>query len=289
MEHIDYLAVGHVTEDVWRDGSITPGGTVMYSSRAAKAFTPNVMVLTAANAKFNLFEAFGGIAVQRVDAPTTTQFENIYEMMQLPDGGSRSTRRQVVRPCNVILNNTHVTREMRHSQIVHLAPVCNEINVNILSAFDADTFVGLTPQGWLRRWDALGRVTQRPSNWSDADAFLRRANAVVMSIDDVEGDWDAPRAWARKTRLLVVTQGPLGCTVFVSGVPTDVAAPRVQEVDPTGAGDIFAATLYMALRNGKDPICAAEYANCIAAQSVMRPKLAGIPTPHDIETCDYCS
>jgi sugar/nucleoside kinase (ribokinase family) len=59
----------------------------------------------------------------------------------------------------------------------------------------------------------------------------------------------------------------------------------VQEVDPTGAGDIFATVLFIALRRGDALPAACALANCIAAQSVTRPRLSGVPTAADMVLC----
>ena len=165
---LDYLAVGHVTEDVWRDGRITPGGTVMYSARAAQRMVARVGVLTAAAAAFDTAVVYPDIEVHRIDAPTTTQFENIYT----PHG-----RVQITRPCHVILEPEGTVQ----AKILHLAPVCNEVSARFATQAGHNVFVGVTPQGWLRRWNSQGRVTQHPSNWKDADVILGRADAVVSS------------------------------------------------------------------------------------------------------------
>jgi sugar/nucleoside kinase (ribokinase family) len=174
---------------------------------------------------------------------------------------------------------------MRNSRIAHLGPVCNEIDPEIVSAFSASTFVGITPQGWMRRWDAQGHVTSLAANWVDAPRVLARASAVVISIDDVAGDWEMARAWAAQTTLLVVTQGALGCTAYTKDMSLHVPAPQVHEAEPTGAGDVFAATLFVALQRGDSVQDACALANCIAAQSVTRLRLNGVPTIADIEIC----
>ncbi len=270
----DYLAIGHVTEDVWRDGSITPGGTAWFASLAARRIVERVSVLTAAAEHYDAEKRLPGIHVHLIPSPTTTQFENIYT----PRG-----RIQYVRPSPVRLEPAHLTDALRHAKIMHLAPVCDEVSPALATEAPADAFVGVTPQGWLRRWDETGRVYAKP--WEAAPQVLARADAAVISIDDVAGDWRLALTWAAQARIFVVTLSAEGCVVFLEGRPHHIPAPQVEEVDPTGAGDIFAATLFISLQRGQDPLEAAAFANCVAAQSVTRKRLAGLPTQEDLERC----
>ena len=272
---IDYLAIGHVTEDVWRDGSRTAGGGVMYSSRTARRLTNNVAIFTTAALSFDTTGTFPDMRVQRLISAKTTEFENIY---------TAQGRVQVTRPSPTILEPQDCFF-LREAEIVHLAPVCNEVSSAFVDGVRRDAFVGLTPQGWLRRWDASGHVTQDAAYWTDAGKLLARANCVVTSIEDINGDWQTAYKWAAQTRLLIVTQGAEGCTAFINGEGVRVAAPQVTEVEPTGAGDIFAATLFISLKRGNDSLSACAFACCIAAQSVTRPKLEGLPTAEDIRRC----
>ena len=192
---IDYLAIGHVTEDVWRDGSRTAGGGVMYSSRTARRLTQNVAIFTTSALTFDTTGTFPDIRVQRLISSKTTEFENIY---------SSAGRIQITRPSPTVLEPQDCFF-LREAEIVHLAPVCNETSSAFAGAVRRDVFLGLTPQGWLRRWDASGRVTQNPSYWTDAGKLLARANCVVTSIEDINGDWQVAHKWAAQTRLLIVT------------------------------------------------------------------------------------
>ncbi|MCS6847494.1 MAG: PfkB family carbohydrate kinase [Anaerolineae bacterium] len=270
----DYLAIGHVTEDVWRDGSVTPGGTAWFASLAARRIVERVSVLTAAAESYDTEKFLPDIHVHRIPSPTTTQFENIYT----PHG-----RIQYTRPSPVRLEPAHLTDELRQARIMHLAPVCDEVSPAFAAEAPPGAFIGVTPQGWLRRWDETGRVYAKP--WDAAPHVLARADAVVISIDDVAGDWRLALTWAAQARLFVVTLSAEGCVVFLDGRPYHVPAPQVEEVDPTGAGDIFAATLFISLQRGQDPLEAAAFANCVAAQSVTRKRLAGLPTREDLERC----
>ncbi len=160
--------------------------------------------------------------------------------------------------------------------------MARECDPALVDLFQAD-FVGLTPQGWMRRWDEEGRVT--PGPWEEANVLLPRASAVVLSEEDIGGDEALAARWAARIRLLVVTRGAQGCTLYLGGQAHHLPAFPASEVDPTGAGDIFAAVFFVRLWLGDTPLRAARLANCIAAASVTRPGLSGTPTPTDIARC----
>lgn len=62
----------------------------------------------------------------------------------------------------------------------------------------------------------------------------------------------------------VLKRGALGCSVFGCDIP----APDVQTIDPTGAGDAFAAAFCVAWLRGATPVEAAEAAVTAASRSV---------------------
>lgn len=64
----------------------------------------------------------------------------------------------------------------------------------------------------------------------------------------------------------VIKLGPAGCVVFGRTVP----APQVRVVDPTGAGDAFAAAFCSAWLGGAPPYESAERAVAVAAESTTR-------------------
>ena len=102
---------------------------------------------------------------------------------------------------------------------------------------------------------------------------MPQAAAVIISEEDLLHDTMLAqyRQWSN---LLVLTRGRLGCTVFLGDEARDVPAPRVAEVEFTGAGDIFAAAYFVRLwQTGGNPWESARFANEIAAQSVTQPDL----------------
>jgi len=64
----------------------------------------------------------------------------------------------------------------------------------------------------------------------------------------------------------VIKLGAAGCRVYGQVIP----APTVQHVDPTGAGDAFAAAFCAAWLHGANPVEAAERAVVVASEAVTR-------------------
>jgi sugar/nucleoside kinase (ribokinase family) len=271
VTELDYLVIGHVTRDVV-DGTFTIGGTVSYAARTARALGCRVGVVTSASPDLDLRGVLDGVLVARFPAAATTTFQNSYT--------SRG-RRQMLHSIAETLVPEMVPSHWR-AGIIHLGPVAGECAPALVHAF-GDALVGLTPQGWMRCWNEAGHVSG--CRWKEADPLLARADAVVLSEEDVAGDEALVARYAARTRVLVVTQGQAGCSVYTAGQVRHLAAVPVQEVDPTGAGDIFAAAFFVWYRRGGDPWVAARFANCVAARSVTRVGLSGTPSREEVSRC----
>ena len=254
---IDYLAIGHICYDLTPEGKKV-GSTVAYSSRAAQVLGCRTAVLTSADPDYDLTAALPGIQVQNIQAAETTTFENVYT----PSG-----RVQTLHAIAETLTTAHVPAEWQRAPIVHLGPIANEIEPEMIDLF-SNSLIGLTPQGWMRRWDKNGRV--RACHWESAHTTLPLAAAVIIGEEDLldRRMLDDYRQWSS---LLVLTQGGNGCTVFFGGESRNFLAPHVQAREFTGVGDIFATAYFIRLhQTAGNPWEAARYANEIAAQSVTR-------------------
>ncbi len=268
---MQYVAIGHVCRDVVPGGFVL-GGTVAYASLTAAALGWHAAVVTSARPEVDL-SSLEGVDWRRLPSDRTTTFENIYS----PEG-----RTQILRAWAGPIRSDAIPTGWLRADVIHLAPVADEVDPDLVNAPGA-ALIGVTPQGWMRQWDASGRVS--PREWPNAETILPRVDAVVLSIDDVAGDWSVITCWASLARVLVATQGHDGCTVYLNGAPTRVPAPRADAIDPTGAGDIFAAAFFTRMRATGDPLLAARFANCIASKSVIRRGLAGIPTRQEVSHC----
>ncbi|MDX1615240.1 MAG: PfkB family carbohydrate kinase [Candidatus Promineifilaceae bacterium] len=254
---IDYLLVGHITRDLV-SGGYRPGGTVTYASHISTALGCRTAVITSCAAEYEPRAYLPEVALKRIASPETTTFENRYT-----DDGRLQWIRGVAAP----LTPEDVPKGWQRAAIVHLGPVANEIDPEMVSLF-SNSMVGLTPQGWYRQWDAGGRI--QPGNWDAAQQTLPLAAAVILSLEDLPDSaaLDEVRAHAR---LVVLTEGAAGCTVFFDQQSRHLPAPSVNEVDPTGAGDIFAAAFLVRLKQTRgNPWEAADYANTVAAASVTQ-------------------
>ena len=105
----------------------------------------------------------------------------------------------------------------------------------------------------------------------------------MFSIEDLQNNEDLISEYAQNTRVLAVTEGAEGARIYWNGDVRHIAAPRVNVVDPTGAGDVFAAVFFTRLQAAGDPWAAGAQAVQLASQSVTRFGLSAIPTREEIE------
>ncbi|MFN2109780.1 MAG: PfkB family carbohydrate kinase [Anaerolineae bacterium] len=271
---IDYLVIGHVTHDILPNGTRVLGGTVSYASLTAAALGRAVGIVTSASAEADLAPLDKLATLVRRPAPDTTTFENVYV---------NGHREQYVYTFAAPLTPEAVPQSWLKTPIVHLGPIMRECDPKLADHYTGKAFLGLTPQGWMRSSDARGHVF--PIAWAEAEHLLPLASAVVLSIEDIGGNWDLAKQFAQQTRLLVVTCGWDGGTIFINGQPTTFPAVPVTQVNPTGAGDIFATAFFIAMAAGAQPLAATRFAACLAARSVTRVGLASAPRPDEVAAC----
>jgi sugar/nucleoside kinase (ribokinase family) len=271
LEPVDYLIIGNLSCDITPDGPRL-GGTAAYAALTSHALGLRVGVVTAWGGEMSL-DALNGIKVQSIPAQHSTSFENLYK----PEG-----RVQYIHSNAPDISPLNFPESWLHTPIVHIGPIAGE-GKSFVNGFFRSSLVGLTPQGWLRKWDGDGRVG--PGEWPEAREMLAEVGAVVLSIEDVGGDEERIEAMASNCRVLAITEGPAGARLYWNGDLRRFRAPLLEEVDATGAGDIFAAAFFWRLYVTRDPWAAARFATHLASFSVRRKGLDGIPTQEEIQTC----
>lgn len=267
----DYLLIGHMTADLTPDGRL-PGGTVSYATRTAASFGLRVALLTSVAEGDPLLDSltpYGEIV--SLPAAQTTTYENIY----LPSG-----RVQYVRGVAAPITAAALPAHFLGAPLVHLAPIADEIDPQIAHQFK-DSTVLLTLQGWLRRWDTDGRVHFK--RWYDP-SVLESIDVVVFSEEDIVESPQMEREFAGSVKHLIVTRAEKGGTYYHDGVAHDYTTPPVELVNPTGAGDVFAASLLASLpAMNNDLLAAIRVAARLGATSVTRYLLDGAPTADEVQ------
>jgi sugar/nucleoside kinase (ribokinase family) len=266
---IDYLVIGHIAKDQTPQGA-TIGGTAAYAGRTAHAHGFRTGLLTSYAADIDL-RLLQGMQIRNVPSQATTTFENRYAAQ-----GREQILCSVARP----INPDDVPQVWQQTPIVHLGPIANEVNRELIQHF-SDAFIGITPQGWLREWGEDGKV--HLLDWTAIRDILPLADAVVISLEDLGHVDQAVSTIAQECQLLIVTDGANGAWVHFQGQQRHFPAPRLDEVDPTGAGDIFAAAYFIHFNHNQDPWEAACVATDLAAKSVTRTGIGSTPSKEEVQ------
>lgn len=249
-----FVAVGHATLD-HIGGGVRPGGAAVYAAVAATRLGLSAGVLTSHGEDFPLDLLPPRIEVVGVPARQTT----IFEHQQTPRGRAMRTG-----PVAAPLGPADVPDDWRDASLVLLAPVLAEVDPLIVTVFEEAT-IAASAQGWLR--ESPGGVVQ-PRPWTPPPPLVGRLQALFVSVEDVAGNQALVPQWIQRVPIVVVTAGKDGAILYVSGERFSVRPRRAREVDPTGAGDVFAATFMIEYDRTGDPWDAADAASCAASLSV---------------------
>ncbi|MGJ3238899.1 MAG: PfkB family carbohydrate kinase [Anaerolineae bacterium] len=256
MLDMRYLLVGTTTADLITGGRIL-GGTVSYAAPIVRHFGYQAHVLTSAHPHDPLLQGLHDIADMHVIASEhTTTFENIY---------TDSGRTQIIHHTAHKLTPVMLPAEWRSAPLVHLAPLANDVEPLFAHQFEQATVL-LTPQGYMRQWGVDGVVQFK--RFLDNN-MLSAIDILVLSKQDI---YDAPeleQEFPKYTPHVIVTDGENGGTYYHNGERYHYDAVNVQQVDPTGAGDVFAASLLASLPLLQhNMIAAIKVAARLAAHSV---------------------
>jgi sugar/nucleoside kinase (ribokinase family) len=287
----DYLVIGHVTKDLLAGisssdsssegasshGSYVPGGTVTYAALTAQRLGLQAAIVTACRPEDIALLAPAqaeGIWVHALASPHTTAFRNIYD--------ERGQRTQFIAGQASPLRYEHVPPPWRAAPIVHLGPVAQELPPDLPQRF-LNCLLGITPQGWMRSWQNNGRVEHSAYPVPPALRVLPANTVLVLSIEDLGHDPALLEVYTGLAPLVVVTQGARNALVYRHSEGVEVPAFPAQALDPTGAGDVFAAALFVRYRETGDPVQAARFAHAAAAWSIEGAGTSTIPRRKAVE------
>ena len=261
----DFVAVGHLTVDEL-SGGLRPGGSALYAGLFAHRQGLRVGLLTSYGPDFPFDVLPPEIEVVAVPASATTRFALDYR----PEGRRLTLKERAAR-----LTAAHLPAHFAEAGLAYLCPVADEVAPDLARAFP-DAAIGVGAQGWCRVWDRDGTVTMRA--WPDPAPILARAQALFLSSDDVAGWESQALPLFQDVPLGALTFAERGAVLFVNGQRHVIPAAHATEVEPTGAGDVFAAAFLVRYNASGDPLEAASYAAVAGALTVEAAGITGVPT-----------
>jgi len=252
----DVLLVGHIAKDITDDGW-RAGGGVLYAAAQCRKLGLNVSCVTACGPEIEPESLMPDVSWLVVRDESSTTFENRYAE------GHRTQRLLArARP----LAGEDIPDAWQAAPIVLLMSVFQDVEVDIISQFSCSaTLLGVSTQGWLREVDI---TTVRQNTAIPDGRSWQGADALFVSEEDLI-DSGAAAAWAEYVPAVALTRGRQGSVVWDNGVRHEVPAMPATEIDPTGAGDVFAAAFTVRLHEVGDVLTAARFASAAAALSVQ--------------------
>ena len=257
----DLVTIGHTARDEFDgDPEWRIGGTATYAAAAAACLGDRVALLTRVgpNERERLAARCAelGIELHALESAVTTTFSFRYV---------EGRRRLRLKARAKGIGAAAIPSALRDTRAVVLASIAHEIEPSVFEIYGAVPRV-LAAQGYLRSWDADGTVRRR--EWDEAHDVLERVSVAVVSEEDIEGNLDLARGWAR-TAPVIVTIDERGAIVLRGGREVQVGGfPADEVIDQTGAGDAFCAGLALGLADGDDLEAATRFANAVASFAV---------------------
>jgi sugar/nucleoside kinase (ribokinase family) len=266
---MDFLAIGHACHDTAPSGFI-PGGAVTYAGLFAKRLNLETGILTSWGSDYLFKNLFEGIQLHSKFTSQTTIFQNKY---------IKGKREQHLLARADEIQTADLPDTWRKAKMVFVAPIANEVNFEFLDVFK-NAIVCINPQGWMRRWDNVGKVFYKAF---DNYNILSKADITIISEEDVAMDYKIIHDMATVLKVLVVTKGDQGCDVYFKNKKTTFPAFTTKVVDTTGAGDTFSTAFLVYYFETRNLTKAAQYANVAASFCVEEDSIENPPDRKKIE------
>ena len=280
----DYVTVGHVTRDAIehpeRGELYRVGGSAFYSALQAARLGARTLIVTQgvpAELEELIAPYRDELELRVIPAEQTTT---------LSTHGTGSARTQRLLAWAGPISEPIAV----DTKILHIAPIARETPSSWEGRAD---FVGITPQGLVRRWsekegpplirlDTSSLLGDIPTVAPMTEALPRNISAVALQANLLPERFDAAviaehecphchalfKAARRHGASIAVTADSRPTTVHLPQEDALVQTPfpPVTVVrDEIGAGDVFAAAFFVALTEGRDPLEAATLANVAAS------------------------
>jgi hypothetical protein len=269
---LKYVCVGHQSQDVHIDarGLREPaehGGASLFTALTTWLVTGDPVAAVSATGSDAIQDAASN-GLETYSNPNAPQ--TIFE-----DWREGDTRRQrlISRSPSIDSSLEPLGKRGRNATAVFACPLLDELPLDCRSWFWSE-YAALIPQGWFRRIDHDGNITLSPP---DVSRIIGPWDLIVLSHEEAAAIGDLS-AWTKLARVLAVTQGGHGATIYSEGSEKHVPAFLPQQVvDTTGAGDVWAAAFAIRFLETRSITEAGRFASAAGAICVSRRGLRGVP------------
>lgn len=169
-----------------------------------------------------------------------------------------------------------------------VSPLAGEVSTSLLTEISARSdFIFLDPQGFVRSFDAEGRVSITPLR---DKSILSKVDAIKMDRTEAEmltGKSDPRQALEKVAaigvRKAIVTQGGEACHVLDGSTIYQMEVPKAPVVDTTGAGDILSGATVSWYLKTRDFLRSACFGIAASSLSLHMIALAKIDLPMSVD------
>jgi hypothetical protein len=271
-----FLSLGFITHDLCENKKII-GGASAYSAILARNFGVASAIATSIGEDFEECDSLKGIRLAYQIWERTTTFIN--KPFKEKREATRGKRIQYVTSVADRIKEGTIPEEWFNAEIVYTCPVLNELEEELIKRFEG-AMIGVAPQGWMRSVGEGGRIEKK--KWEKANEVLSKVDFVIVSEEDVFEE-DVPK-YAEFSNIFVLTKGRKGAELYWNSGKRHEHIPAFEreEVDATGAGDVFGAAFLLRYYETKDAVESAIFASCAASFVVEKVGVEGVPYKEEV-------
>lgn len=274
--------IGNPTRDkiITRDGEVeTIGGTVWYAAQLlARLMPPEAVAVVGhgdALVKHRFEEQNVNVRYLSVDGQLA-YFENDYT------AGDRHQHARM----GARVELSDIPPGAFKADALLVGPVLQDIDLSILAARRSGLLM-LDVQGILRYLTSANQVVERME--SDVAMAIRHCDILKLNTREAKlitstGHIDTAlkKLYLLGPNLIIITNASKGAHIYDGARFIHLSTPKLPVIDPTGAGDTFAAAFLLGYLDSCDPVIAGQFAVTAAALSTRGFGTSAIPSLREI-------
>lgn len=248
-----FYAVGHISNDTNPYPHLN--GTTVNSALIAKLYGYKSTIITKAPPEHPYISLLKKNNIRTICLPIrhSSNLNNITTFHNIFHG---NTRKQFVSSLqeNITENDLGFFPKIEKDAVILLCPLINEVELSIFKHLKSHEFVTLAAQGLLRKIENGNVVREKRS----LDALLPFCKTIILSDEDISFKNQSPdlnflKSLTLSCPLVVLTKNKHGSIIYTKSCTEPLyidayALPKSYKYDFSGAGDVYAASFILSLR-----------------------------------------